>query len=99
MADPQMTSQENVSDHGESASHRPLENDVHDNADGGDDEPVCLDVLSSEQLRYIVGNDRYKNVLSYLLAPFVDDKLREESVSDVVSGSSADHTVADDWSE
>ena len=61
--------------------------------------PLCLDALSSEELRYIVGNDRYKNILSDLLTPFVDDELREESLRDVGSGSSADHTVADDRSE
>ena len=55
---------------------------------------VSLDALSSEELQYIVGNSKYRNILSDLLAPFV-----EVPPSEAGSENSADHTVTDDQSE
>ena len=70
----------------------------------GDDEPseveseqekevVSLDALSQEELQYIVDNSKYRDILSDLLALFV------EGISENGSVHSADHTVTDDQSE
>ena len=40
-------------------------------------ETVSLDALSQEELQYIVGNSKYRNILSDLLAPFVEESLSE----------------------
>ena len=55
---------------------------------------LSLDALSQEELQYIVGNSRYRGILSDLLAPFM-----EVSPSEAGSEGSADHTVTDDQSE
>ena len=72
--------------------------DVNDEPSDTESEPetesISLDALSQEELQYIVGNSKYRNILSDLLAPFV-----EESLSETGSVHSADHTITDDQSE
>ena len=58
-----------------------------------DRDVVSLDALSQEELQYIVGNSTYRDILSDLLAPFVDGLNETESVI------SADHTVTDSQSQ
>ena len=53
-----------------------------------------MDALSQEELQYIAGNSKYRNILSDLLAPFM-----EESLSETGSVHSADHTITDEQSE
>ena len=55
---------------------------------------VSFGTLSQEELHYIVGNSKYRSILSDLLAPLV-----EEPLSEVRSVLSADHTITDDQSE
>lgn len=58
-----------------------------------DKDVVSLDALTQEELQYIVNNSRYKNILSDILSPFV------EEMSEAGSVRSADPTVTDDQSE
>ena len=71
--------------------------DVNDEPSDTESEPknniVSLDALSQE-LQYIVGNLKHRNILSDLLAPFM-----EESLSETGSLHSADHTITDEQSE
>ena len=52
-----------------------------------DKDVVSLDALTQEELQYIVNNSRYKNILSDILSPFV------EEMSEAGSVRSADPTV------
>ena len=54
---------------------------------------VSLDAPSQEELQYIVGNSTYRDILSDLLASFVDGLSETESLV------SADHTVTDSQSQ
>ena len=57
-----------------------------------DQELVSVEALSSKDLQDIVGNPRYRHILSDLLSPYLSDR-------DTGSGDSADHTDPDDQSE
>ena len=70
-------------------------------ADGGrakDDEQsdqdfVSVEALSAKELQYIVGNDRYRDLLSDLLSPYLEAR---EDGRDSGSGDSVDHTNPSD---